>query len=361
MEVSTETTAPSGVSAPASAEAQFQSLFDQGAFDANGKKPTVEEGATPPARNEQGQFKSPGQEAPPSEGKQPATAEQTAETEQEQTQEQEFASLDDLLKSKEIDPETVRALPVTVKIDGVEKQVPLSEVLKSYQLEGHVNNKSIELSNAQKQFVAEQEAARQLIAQQLQNNQALGNLAQQQLNYEFNQVDWNALRASDPGRYAAMWTDFQSRQQAIQGYLGEVRNQQSAAEQQSQAALASKIESERSAMLDKYPEWKDPAAFASARDSMMNYAKSLGFTDAELGRVYDHRLMSVLHDAASFRALQAAKPEALKQVRAAPKMAKPGSRQISDPTQATRQAAIERFNSNPRDLDAAAALFEVLA
>lgn len=352
----TGVSAPS-VSAPVMAEAQFQSLFDSGAFDPQGKPPTVEEGATP--KDTQATTEAP--EAVPASNTDPEPQQTEAQPAPEAEQEESYSSFDDLIKAKGIDPESVRALPVTVKIDGVEKQVPLAEVLKSYQLEGHVNNKSIELSNAQKQFQAEQEAARGLIAQQLNQNKALGDLAQQQLNYEFQQVDWNALRQSDPARYAALYTDFQARQAQIQGYLGQLQQQQSAAEQSRQAEQAKLQQAEQALMLEKHPEWKDRAVFSTAQKSMIEYAKSLGYTDAELSQVVDHRIMSVLHDAASFRALQAAKPETLKRVREAPRVAQPGTRQNTDPKQANRVAAIERFNANPRDVSAQEALFSILA
>ena len=327
-------------------EATFQGLFDQGAFE----PPKQEEVTEPEAKEPEVRQEEPEVKAEP----------EVKETEEEDNTE-EYSTLDDLIKAKGIDPESVKSLPVTVKIDGEEKQVPLSEVLKSYQLEGHVNNKSIELSNQQKQFQAEQEAARQLISKQLQETKQLGDLAQQQLNYEYQNIDWNTLRQTDPAQWSALQMEFQQRQNQIQQYLGQIGEQEKAALEQSQAKAAQKVEAEKQRMFEKHPEWKDPAAFASARETISNYAKSLGYSDAELAQVQDHRLIDVLHDAASFRALQAAKPEALKQVRAAPKMGKPGTRNVTDPQQAKRQQAVDRFNANPNDIDAQAALFDVLA
>ena len=72
--------------------------------------------------------------------------------------------------------------------------------------------------------------------------------------------------------------------------------------------------------------------------------------------------MELLHAAASFHALQAAKPEALKKVREAPpKVAKPGTRQTTDPSQAAKKAAAERFMANPHDIDAQVAYFQQFA
>jgi len=346
-------TTQTGVSADP--ETNFQGLWDSGAFEPTKELPQAEN----PAPEPEVQAKEP-------EAKEPEAKEETPEPEEKpeakpEEEPEEYATLEDMLRAQKIDPESVKSLPVTVKIDGKEQLVPLSEVLKSYQLEGHVNNKSIELSNAQKQFAAEAEAARTLVRQQLEQTQNLGNLAMQQLNHEFNQINWQELRVTNPGQYAALLTDYQGRQNQIQNHLGQINQQQAQIAQQNQQALQQRFESEKQVMLNKHPEWRDPTALKGAQEKMLSYARSVGFTDAELSQVYDHRFMAILHDAASQAALQAAQPETLKRVREAPKMAKAGTRQNTDPANASKQKAIERFNANPRDVDAQAALFSVLA
>lgn len=326
-------------------ESQFQQLYDTGAFDPNGKTP--EDASAQTAREEGTQSES--------------TAAGPEQGSQAEAQESTYSSLDDLLTSLKVDPTSARSLPVTVKIDGQEKQVPLQDVLKSYQLEGHVNNKSIELSNRLTQFEAEQQAARTFVQQQIQQNQALGNLAMQMLTQEYQRVDWNTLRLQNPAEFAALQTEFQQRQGAIAGYLQQVQVQQQQQAQIQQQQTAQWAAQERQKLMESLPEWKDPEAFGKDREQMVKYARSIGFQDGELNQIFDHRYMRVLHDAARYQALQAAKPDMLKQVREAPRMVKPGSRVDTNPTEARRQAAIERFNRNPRDEDAQAAVFEFLA
>jgi hypothetical protein len=330
-----------------SQEDQFQGLFDAGAFEPT-KKP-VETKVEPEPRQAE-----PEQRAEP----EPAQEAQTPEAEAEQ--EPEWSSLDEYLAHAKLDPQAFQSLPVTVKIDGESRQVPLADVIKSYQLEGHVNNKSIELSNAQKQFETERETAVQLYRQQLGQAQTLGQLAQQQLMGEFNQVNWTQLRQTDPVQWTALQLEFQNRSAAINQHLNEVAAAQQAQAQQLQQQQAALLPKERDKMLERVPEWRDPAKFDADRKSMSSYAKQLGFSDAELASVFDHRQMQVLHDAAQFRALQAANPETLKRVRAAPQMARPGTRTNRNPQTVAKQQALERFAKNPRDQDAQAAAFEHL-
>lgn len=344
------TTQSTGVSGPQDLTAQFESIA-QGLFNEPEKREP--EAAAPQEQEPQSQQA----EQAPSE-QEPAEQSQSAENEPEEPS---YRTIDEFLAAQKVDPESFKSLPVTVKIDGQERQVPLHDVIKSFQLEGHVNNKSIELSNAQKQFQEEQNQARQIIAQQVQQNATLGNMAMQQLTAEFQRVDWNALRATDPAQYAALHADFQQRQGQIQQYLSTVTQQQQMMQQEEQTRLTQKIEQERQLMLQKNPEWSNPEKFSEARSQIASYAKEVGFSEAELGQVYDHRLMQVLRDAASYRALQAKNPETLKKVRQAPPMAKAGTRQNTSPDAAKREAIMQRLRQNPRDQDVQAAAFSLFA
>jgi hypothetical protein len=292
---------------------------------------------------------------------QDANAQQQQAKEGQQDDTPTYQSLNDLLAAHKIDPESVMGLHVTAKIDGQDRQVPLSDVLKSYQLEGHVNNKSIELSNQRTAFEQERQAVRTLAQQQLQQNQALGNVAMQMLNHDYQRIDWNGLRANDPAQYAALQADFQQRQGMIQNYVAQVQQQAQHEEQQRMQALQQALPQENARMLDARPEWRDPKAFSAARDQMKTYARSIGFQDAELNQINDHRYMLILDDAARYRALQASNPEVLRKVRQAPPMAAPGSRQNVSPQDAQRKSVVERLNRNPRDADAQAAAFEFFA
>lgn len=272
-----------------------------------------------------------------------------------------YSSLNEMLAAHKIDPESVMGLHVTAKIDGKEMQVPLSDVLKSYQLEGHVNNKSIELSNQKTQFEQERTQWQQATQQALHQHQAMGNLALNMLNHDYNRIDWNALRANNPAEFAALQAEFGQRQQQIQGFLQQVDQGRQQEEQQRQQAMRQALNQEHEKLLSARNEWRDPQAFSKARDQIAQYARGLGFQDAELSQITDHRIMLVLDDAARYRALQAATPQALKQVRQAPPMAKPGSRVDSNPSAAKRQQVMDRLNRNPRDQDAQADAFQFFA
>lgn len=332
--------------APVDTEAHFDNLWDAG-----NPPPKDEAAAAAAAGTQDADPNAQAQEGQQSDAA-AATGDQQPET---------YENLDALLQAKGIDVESVRSLPVTVKIDGQERSVPLSEVLKSYQLEGHVNNKSIELSNQQRAFEQERQAAQALAQQMLQRNTDLGNIALQMVNNDYQRVDWNALRAQDPAQYAALHADFQQRSNQVQQYLQALDQQRAQAAQEQQQKSAQTLQEQQQRMYEARPQWRDDAVFKQDREQMVKYAHGLGFSDAEISSLSDHRNMLVLHDAARYAALQASAPQAAKRVREAPAQVKPGARVNTNPQDANRQAAIERFNRNPRDQDAAAAAFEFLS
>ncbi len=346
-----EATTQSGVQPTTSTESQFESLWDAGAFEPV-EKPEEQAAEQISQDDTQGQQDQQTQPAKADDGKH-----QPQEDEGPQ-----YESLDHFLTENKLDPESFRALPVTVKIDGETKTVPLSDVIKSYQLESHVHNKSAQVAEVQRQVEQEKAAARELVRQQLTQNQALADLGQQMLTQEYQRVDWNNLRISNPAEYAAKFTEFQQRQAQITQYVQQVQNQQAQAQQAQQQDLARIVQLERQKMLEIVPEWADPQKFTADAEVMKHYAKSNGFTEQELSNLFDHRMMRILHDAARYGELKAAKPEALRKVRAAPNQtAKPGARNIKNPQEAKRAQVVQRVLGNPRDSDALAAAFEMFA
>jgi hypothetical protein len=284
----------------------------------------------------------------------------------EEAQGEQYASLEEYFQKANVDFEAIRALPVTVKIDGQTKAVPLADVLKSYQLEGHVNNKSMQLSEAQRAFEAERQQAQAFVQSQFQAAQQLGQLAQQQLLGEYQAINWDQLRIADPAQWAVKQMDFQQRQAQIQNHLQQTQaaltQSQQQAQQQMQQQLAANLPKEQEKLIQYRPEWTDQIKFSADRTAAVSAGRKLGFSDAEISQWanWDSRFLIALDKIARFDALQAAAPEAAKRVRAAPPMARPGVRTNRNPAQATRQQARDRFVANPRDEDAGAAFFDTL-
>jgi hypothetical protein len=316
----------------------------------------------PEAQGEQRQDgKTEGEELQAEEGAQRGEGEGQGDGEGEGPQ---YTSLEDYFAKANVNFDDIRSLPVTVKIDGQTKAVPFADVLKSYQLEGHVNNKSQALSEQQRQFEAERIAAQGFVQTQIQQAHSLGKLAAEQLLSEYNRIDWNGLRQADPGMWAAKQQEFGQRQAAINNHIAQAQQLYTQSQQQAEQTLMQQrlanLPAEQEKLISYRSEWADPTKFEADRTKAVQAGRSLGFTDAEITQWanWDSRFLIAMDKIARFDALQAAAPEAAKRVRAAPPMAKPGTRAIRSPAQANRQAVRERFQANPRDEEAAAAMFD---
>ncbi len=338
---------PSGgnpLGAAGATEDRFEGLWQAGAFNADGK-PDPAQGQAPAANEPAPVAEAPVAEAAPAEPETP-----------------EYTDLSDYLTKSQIDPESFYKIPATVKIDGQTKQVPLADLFKSYQQEADYTRKTQALAEQRRAWEAQEAQNKQAYAQQLQGAQQLLTIAQQQVLHEYQGVDWNRLYAEDPARFAAENQRFQMRVGQVQQYMTQAQNEQQRLAAEQQQEFASKtIPAERERLLEARPEWRDEKQFQAARTQMMDSARKLGFSDAELSQVYDHRYMLALDLASRYLALQAKAPEAVNRVRTAPIAAQPGARIQRDP-KAVQQAQLkEALRKNPRDQDLQARLFGMLA
>lgn len=343
----------------ASHEDKFEGLWQSGAFDSQNPKEAqqLRESRDQPPTDPTPAAAPPLLAAPAQADAGPATAAPEVTDEG-----PDYVNVDDYLQKAQIAPESFYDLPVTVKVDGKTSQVPLKDVLKAYQLEQHVQQKSIQVSEAQKAWETQRTQAEQTLNQHLQTAQGLATIARQQLLAEYKDIDWNKLRMENPLEWSVRNQDFQQKANAIDSQLNQIQQFQQQQTLQAQQQQTAQLPKERESMLSARPEWRDDTQFQAARSDISQYAQKMGFKPAELGSIFDHRYMLVLHDAARWAALQAKSPEAVKRVRAAPQQANPGARISRDPKAVATTQAKERFaKSRGRDQDAAAAYFEHLA
>lgn len=343
----------------ATTESAFQQFFDGGGLndppDAGNEPPPREQApaAAPPAAASPPAAAAPDPGAPDPAA--PAAGDPAAD------EGPEYQSLEDYLGKNSLEASSFYELPVTVKIDGKTAQVKLSDVVKSYQLEGHVHAKSVAVAEQQRALEAERVQAQQFVAQQLTAAQALGQLAQRELMGQYQNINWQQLRVDNPAEWAALQQEFNQRAAGIQQHLAQIneaQRQQSLAQQQE---IAKALPAEQEKLYEARPEWRDPAKFTQARSQMSAVAKQVGFSDAELSNVFDHRYMVILDMAARYAALQAQSTQAVKRVRAAPVVAQPGARIQRDPKASAFKQAVEAMKRDPRNEDAQAAAFSHFA
>jgi hypothetical protein len=240
------------------------------------------------------------------------------------------------------------------KVDGEEIEVELDELINGYQRTADYTKKSQALAEQRKAIEAERvhleqvKQERQAYAQKLQ---ALSQFLSQQDQGE----NLEALKETDPIGYAvkvAERTEREKQLAVVRAEQNRIAQQQQAEQQQ---ALQKHLQSEAEKLNASIPELAGPKG-DEIRKQIREYAKSQGWTDQELGSVYDHRAVLSLYKAMKYEQLQKSKPEIQKKVQQAPKMLKSGT--SAPPAKSAQEKQLAQRLRQTGKVKDAAALFE---
>ncbi len=271
-------------------------------------------------------------------------------------------SLTELAEGLGWDLDKVLDLEASTKINGKEGKVALREILKSHQLEGHLNQGLMKLAEERKGFEAE--TARkvgEVQARVQQLNQAVG-LAQKILDGEFADTNWQELQRTDPAAFQAKYGAYKMRLDGIQQLNQMVGQESERVQAQQQAEYKAYLDEQGKLLESKIPEWSDTGKREKDVAEMATVLnEAYGITEQELKACVDHRQILLARDALRWQKLQKSKPATLNKVRAAPKLIRPGAQQ-SRTTQDGQQYAKDRENlrRTGRPQDAAAALKKLI-
>lgn len=154
-------------------------------------------------------------------------------------------------------------------------------------------------------------------------------------------LDPNSNRYDPDAYYAAMRKFDIDRQILNKIHADRERTTKQQSEQQeilNRAASARELE----ALHRAWPESKNPETLKALATSLV---KDYGFTNQEIENIGDHRQLLVIRDAIEFRALKAKQADAVKVVRAKPKLVKGAARNSTDPKASARNNALSRLQA----------------
>lgn len=228
------------------------------------------------------------------------------------------------LEDGAIDLDEDGSVKLKTKVDGVEGAAKLQDLLKSYQLQEHVDRKAREAAEREKALAARQQEAEQQFAQQLQYAQGLANVAATQLMREFQSVDWVTLESTEPGQAALLRQKFQERQAELRGVFDHIQQQTAQQEAARTQERQKFLQAEAARLPELIPEWKDEAVATKEQREIREWALKQGFQAQEIDSVVQASHVAVMRKAMQFDKLQQAKPAIENKVRNAPVLVKPG-------------------------------------
>lgn len=252
--------------------------------------------------------------------------------------------LDQLASEIGVEPDALRSgIKVKIKVDGEEKDVTLADLIKVNQLEGHVNKKSIELSEARKAFDAESAKARQDWAQRVQFAGQVLDSQEAQLNQQYQSVNWNALMQQDSTQYMVL-------RQQFQDAASQIAMQKQALAQHWQQTQAQMREQARPRALEairtQFPDLADPVSYGNALGEIKSYLKGIGANEANFDAVeLDPVVFRVARDAARYQAIAAKQPQIAQKLRTAPKFERASAKDSVPAKQAAMNSLRKRADA----------------
>ena len=230
-------------------------------------------------------------------------------------------------------------------------QVPLDELISGYQRGSSFTQKSQALADERREFEANAVAVQQ---ERESYSTVLQQLQQQMEAAAKPDLDWDRLERENPVQWLKLKQLERDRQAQIQAVREEQSRMQQVLNQQQEQDLENRLNTERTLVLEKIPEWADSEVQANEQRQLLEYGKQLGFTDSELNEIYDHRALIALRDA--WRYNQLANGEKVKSAKSKIKNAKSGGKQMSRQMRGRKQRDQRAKLKETGKVDDAAAL-----
>jgi hypothetical protein len=201
----------------------------------------------------------------------------------------------------------------TVKVNGEEREVPLTELLNGYSRTEDYKAKTAAVAEERRAVEAEKATVEARVSEQYANQleEATNLFAQfDPVLASAQQINWEALKREDPAAFVQAQDAVNERLTAIQQMKSHVEQVRTQAQQQ-QAAEA---ERERAQRFDKAaeeivkvrPELADEAKFRSFAGETVEFLKNVGFTGEEIVDALDHRVLTLADKARRWDAHEAA-------------------------------------------------------
>jgi hypothetical protein len=206
----------------------------------------------------------------------------------------------------------------TVKVDGSEMEVTLDELLRGYQREADYTRKTSELSLEKSRYNDMMQQSQSEINQKLSKLTELTSAAQQELQTEYSNIDFEKLYEDDPVEASRLEHKMRKRAENLQRIQEETRNNQ-------MNEFQKYIQEEQAKVATLIPDFSDPAKASRMKSDMRNYLTKLGYNDKEISSVYDSRQVVLIKDAMAYDKLKKSNVKVTKKVAKAPKVVKPGT------------------------------------
>jgi hypothetical protein len=207
-----------------------------------------------------------------------------------------------------------------VKVDGEELEVPEDELLKGYSRTSDYTRKTQKLSEERKALEAEANAVR---AEREEYSKVLNGLKAQLQSVQ--EPDWEKLQNEDPIEFVKQKELHRDRKEKLAEIAREQQRVADLQSQEQQRAFQNYIQDEQVKLTHAIPEWKDANTAKAEKEKIASFALSLGYSEADIAQIYDHRAVVALRKAALYDEMMSKAKSQTETVKNGPKTVTPGS------------------------------------
>jgi hypothetical protein len=192
------------------------------------------------------------------------------------------------------------------KVDGVEETVPVKDLIAGYRNNKYNTQKSQILAEEQRQLQEIRETAAKMYESKLEDVSKLMTYMKAQLVKDYQGINWEQVRNSNPGEYAALVQDFNLKTAEFDTLLQNLEHEKKASIAQQQQEFKKVQDAHKQAQLEltlkNNPEWNNPTVMKQAIGDLGNFVvDTYGFTQQDFMSINDARIVEVLKDAMKFR------------------------------------------------------------
>lgn len=227
----------------------------------------------------------------------------------------------------------------TVKVDGEEREVTLDDLKRSFSGQAYIQKGMQEAAEAKKEAEGVYQALlneRQQLSQLLYQAQS-GQLAPPPV------PPSRELFNNDPIGYMEAKLSYDEALQTYQNQQYQIQQVTESQNQQMQIAQQQYLQGEMQRLAQAIPEFGDAKTASKLKEDLVQFGSKIGYSEAELSEVMDHRAILVLQKAMKYDQLVEGKSKATQKASNARPVVKPGTKKTG-----RTGAAKQRQNAQAR-------------
>jgi hypothetical protein len=241
----------------------------------------------------------------------------------------EVTSLEQLAEHLETDPDWIRGLSVTEKVNGQEVEVSLSDALRTHRQVTAGDEYLADAKTKAKDLIESSTQDKQIVAASAATLGVILNEAKALVDGDMSEADWKRLRREDPAEYSAKKEEIRERRAAIaaveQKAMAAISQTTTGMNESQRAARDKNLPKEREIFLGLVPDWNDSDVAAKESVEVTEYLKSHGHSPEEIEMAaYNGKLLAYVRNSMMWERSKNKIDASKKKVVKIPKVMKPG-------------------------------------